>query len=64
VSFVQVCDADSIVGVNTSGISSARSYRTRWDGSFEEAFPGTSCQVRSVLSLRDGLANNRHRISS
>jgi hypothetical protein len=30
---------------NTSGISCARSYRTLRDGSFEDAFPGTSCQA-------------------
>jgi hypothetical protein len=34
-------------------ISCARSYRTLRDGSFEDAFPGTSCQATIGLSLRD-----------
>jgi hypothetical protein len=38
---------------NTSGIGCARSYRTLRDGSFEGAFPGTSCQATIGLSLWD-----------
>src|SRR5580693_9489244 len=46
---------------NTSGISCARSYRTLRDGSFEDAFPGTSCQATIGVSLRDGLADASQR---
>ena len=45
------CTHESIENV----ISRARSYRTLRDGSFEDAFPGTSCQATIGLSLRDGL---------
>jgi hypothetical protein len=44
-----------------TGISCARSYRTLRDGSFEDAFPGTSCQARIGVSLRDGLADDLQR---
>jgi hypothetical protein len=37
-------------------ISYARSYRTLRDASFEDAFPGTSCQATVGVSLLDGLA--------
>ena len=47
---------------NIYGISYARSYRTLRDGSFEDAFPGTSCQATIGVSLRDGLAEKRHGI--
>src|ERR1700692_357090 len=40
-----------------SEVSCARSYRTLRDGSFEDAFPGTSCQATIGASLRDGLAD-------
>jgi hypothetical protein len=42
---------------NIYGLSRARSYRTLRDGSFEDAFPGTSCQATIDVSLRDGLAD-------
>jgi hypothetical protein len=42
---------------NIYGISCARSYRTLRDGSFEDVFPGTSCQATIGVSLRDGLAD-------
>jgi hypothetical protein len=46
---------------SSSSISCARSYRTLRDGSFEDAFPGTSCQATIGVSLRDGLADGSQR---
>jgi hypothetical protein len=41
----------------TPGLAAPESYRTLRDGSFEDAFPGTSCQATIGVSLRDGLAD-------
>ena len=46
------------------GLAAPDHTRTLRDGSFENAFPGTSCQTTIGVSLGDGLADGSQRLES
>ena len=58
------CLERNFEGETEKRIGCARAYRTLRDGSFEDAFPGTSCQATIGVSLRDGLADASQRATS